>query len=128
MTVYVDAPINVYGRMLMCHMVSPDEAELHAMAAAIGVARRWFQDPLTMALSRPHYYIAKGKRAMAVAAGAREIDRYQMAAISIVARNRLLCRADDFTDPLSALRGKDGRPGHPELARVEAWLTGELAR
>lgn len=121
MTVYVDDAAHRFGRMIMCHMVCPDVAELHSMAARIGVARRWFQDPRTMNVSAPHYDIAKSKRAMAIAAGAREIDRYQMAVMSKVAHYRLLGRDD--MDPLALFR----RTSSPRLPQLEAWLAGELS-
>lgn len=45
MTVYVDdmyrTEMGRYGRMKMSHMIADTEAELHAMAARIGLARRW---------------------------------------------------------------------------------------
>jgi hypothetical protein len=65
MTVYVDDMRAKYGSMVMCHMIADTEAELHAMAARIGVAGKWYQ--------RDHYDIALSKRALAVAAGAQEI-------------------------------------------------------
>jgi hypothetical protein len=114
MTVYVDAAVHRLGRMIMCHMVSPDVEELHRMAAAIGVARRWFQDPRTVpSVSRPHYDVAKSKRALALRRGAVEIDRYQMVAISNHAWN-IYWAAD--RDPLWPLRG------HREGERVRLWL------
>lgn len=75
MSVYVDKAIYGYGRMVMCHMIADTPDELHAMADRIGVARKWFQDPLTMNVSTPHYDICKSKRALAVEAGAIECDR-----------------------------------------------------
>ena len=51
--------------MKMSHMIADTEAELHAMAARIGVARRWYQGD--------HYDVSLGKRALAVKAGAIEI-------------------------------------------------------
>jgi uncharacterized protein DUF4031 len=71
MPVYVDAPIWPYRRMLMCHMMADTLAELHAMADRIGVQRRWFQSRSAV----PHYDICKAKRALAVRAGAIELDR-----------------------------------------------------
>lgn len=70
--VYVDAPIWSYGRMKMCHMLADSEDELHAMAAAIGINRKWFQNE-----RYPHYDICKSKRALAVQNGALEIGRKQ---------------------------------------------------
>lgn len=77
MTVYVDDMRAAYGRMKMCHMMADTLDELHAMADRIGVARSWFQDTM-----RPHYDIALSKRALAIAAGAREVTLRQMAAMA----------------------------------------------
>lgn len=77
MSVYVDAPIWPFGRMMMCHMLADTPSELHAMADKIGVARRWFQR------SRyPHYDICKSKRSKAVALGAVEICRARFVEIA----------------------------------------------
>lgn len=78
MTVYVDDMRAPYGRMIMCHMIADTDDELHAMAARIGVARRWFQKPGT---ARRHYDIALSKRALAVEAGAVEITWRQTGAM-----------------------------------------------
>lgn len=77
MAVYVDAPIHRYGRMLMCHMLADTLEELHAMADRIGIQRKWFQS----AGRYPHYDICKAKRALAVEAGAVEVDREQLVAL-----------------------------------------------
>ncbi|MFD3263123.1 DUF4031 domain-containing protein [Phenylobacterium ferrooxidans] len=125
--VYVDAPIHPYGRMVMCHMVAPWVEDLHAMADRIGVARRWFQDPRTMRVSAPHYDIAKVKRALAISYGAQEVDKYQMSAISKIALYQLPgLELTPRPDPLRILRARDGRPGHWELERVEAWLLDQV--
>ncbi len=73
MSVYVDAPIYFYGRMVMCHLIGDTPEELHQMADRIGVARRWYQAP--PAASFWHYDVCKTKRARAVAAGAVACDR-----------------------------------------------------
>lgn len=73
MSVYVDAPVWPYGRMMMCHMFAENLEDLHAMADKIGVARRWFQNKPGF----PHYDICKSKRAVAVGLGAVEVDRRQ---------------------------------------------------
>lgn len=73
MTVYVDSMRAPFGRMLMCHMIADTEAELHAMADRIGVARRWYQGD--------HYDIAQSKRRLAVEAGAVEITLMQCGAM-----------------------------------------------
>lgn len=67
MTVYVDDMRARYGRMIMCHMLADTEDELHAMAATIGVARRWYQGD--------HYDICLTKRAAAKLNGARDCSR-----------------------------------------------------
>jgi hypothetical protein len=71
MTVYVDDMCARFGRMIMCHMIADTDAELHAMAAAIGVARRWHQAPPR---HDSHYDIALSKRALAVSLGAVEVS------------------------------------------------------
>lgn len=82
MSVYVDAPIWPYGRMMMCHMLADTLDELHAMADTVGVKRKWFQDKPGF----PHYDICKAKRGIAVANGAIEIDRKRF--VELVRRNR----------------------------------------
>lgn len=72
MTVYVDDMRAQYGRMVMCHMLADTDEELHAMAAKIGVARRWHQKAGT---PHSHYDICLSKRAIAVKLGAAEINR-----------------------------------------------------
>lgn len=78
MTVYVDDMRAPYGRMIMCHMLADTDEELHAMAAAIGVARRWHQKPDT---PHSHYDICLSKRAAAVRLGAVEVDRADVARV-----------------------------------------------
>lgn len=70
MSVYVDHPIYRLGRMHMCHMLADSTVELLAMADRIGVQRRWLQKP-----GQPdeHFDVCKAKRALAVAAGAKEV-------------------------------------------------------
>lgn len=70
MSVYVDDMRASFGRMVMCHMVADSDDELHAMAAKIGVARRWHQAPPK---HDSHYDIALSKRAAAIKSGAIEI-------------------------------------------------------
>jgi hypothetical protein len=118
--VYVDAAAHAFGRMIMCHMFSPDLDALHAMADRIGVARRWFQDPRTMPkVSWPHYDIAKSKRALAVAAGAVEVlDRYQFVAMATVVQNAIY---GESCDPLRYFT----RYLAGERQRIADWLAGE---
>jgi hypothetical protein len=70
MTVFVDDMRAPFGRMVMCHMVADTEAELHAMADVIGLARRWYQGD--------HYDVSLAKRALAVRAGAVEVTRVEL--------------------------------------------------
>lgn len=85
MTVYVDdmeAPFKPGHRpgrtYVMCHMIADTEEELHAMAAKIGVARKWYQGD--------HYDIAKSKRAVAIQNGARVISMRQLSAMALMRR------------------------------------------
>lgn len=100
MTVYVDDMRASYRRMIMCHMIGDTEAELHAMAARIGVARRWYQGD--------HYDICLAKRALAVEYGAREITWRQCGM-------------------MVANRKRTGSLGDPETAE-EAFREGLAAR
>lgn len=69
--VYVDNmylfPMGEFGRMKMSHMYADTSEELHVMADAIGVARKWCQHPGTW---REHYDIAMSKRVLALKFGA----------------------------------------------------------
>jgi Protein of unknown function (DUF4031) len=85
MSVYVDGAQNAFGRMKMCHMLADTYEELIAMADKIGVQRKWYQG-LAKA-SSPHFDIAQSKRALAVARGAIEIDRYKL--VEIMKRNKV---------------------------------------
>jgi len=80
MTVYVDNMAAPYGRMKMCHMLADTDEELHAMADAIGVSRRWWQSPEKT--SGSHYDIAMNKRKLALEAGAVEITLRQAASMN----------------------------------------------
>lgn len=73
MSVYVDTAKNTYGHMKMCHMLADTPEELHAMASAIGVARKWFQEPPKASFW--HYDICQSKRSLAMRQGAVECDR-----------------------------------------------------
>ena len=86
MSVYVDMARNRYGRMLMSHMVADTLDELHAMANAIGIERRWFQSGST-----PHYDICQAKRILAIEHGAKVIDRRNL--VTIIRRLRLSGKA-----------------------------------
>lgn len=84
MAVYVDDVRHAFGRMVMCHMWASriDDAgryvealdELLAMADAIGLARRWLQQPPKA--SWVHFDVSLGLKAMAIERGALLTDRY----------------------------------------------------
>lgn len=79
MVVYVDDMRAPYGRMVLCHMVADSDDELHGMADAIGLPRKWFQGD--------HYDVCREKRALAVSLGAREITQRE-AGRMVAARRR----------------------------------------
>lgn len=70
--IYVDKlPATGWGKWNGgAHMLANDLAALHAMADRIGLRRSWFQGDKTFA----HYDLTASKRALAVAAGAVEIE------------------------------------------------------
>jgi hypothetical protein len=70
MAVYVDSANIPYRGQVICHMIGDTLDELHAMADAIGMQRRWFQPR-----SFPHYDVPQEQRAAAVRLGAVEVDR-----------------------------------------------------
>lgn len=72
MTVYVDNMRAPFGRMVMCHMIADSTEELVAMARGIGVDPKWIQKPGT---PREHFDISLSRRALAVRAGAVEVDQ-----------------------------------------------------
>lgn len=78
MTVYVDDTQAPFGRMKMCHMVADTTEELLEMADRIGVDRKWIQKS---GRHDEHFDIALSKRRLAVAAGAIEITRTDLAKI-----------------------------------------------
>lgn len=81
MSVYVDDMRAKYGRMIMCHMIADSDEELHAMAARIGVSRRWWQSPHKS--SGSHYDICMSKRELAVSLGAIEITLRELACMNM---------------------------------------------
>ena len=87
MAVYVDDmylhPVGQFGRMKMSHLIADTDEELHAMAARIGVARRWHQAPPR---HDSHYDIALTMRAKAIRAGAIGISYRQCSLMTMVRR------------------------------------------
>lgn len=87
MTVYVDdmkatfKPSHRPGRTyVMSHMIADTDEELHAMAAAIGVARKWHQGD--------HYDITQSKRALAIKLGAKAISLRELAMMAYERRRK----------------------------------------
>ena len=82
MACYGVQPIFPFGRMKMCHLWADTLDELLAMVDRIGVDRKWIQGHPTLSYGKHrdaswvHFDIAKGKRALAIKAGAIETDRY----------------------------------------------------
>ncbi len=81
MTVYVDdmnkSPLGRFGRMKMSHMIADTSEELRAMADRIGLAHRHVQKEGT---PYEHFDVSMSLRALAVAAGAKEITMRELAA------------------------------------------------
>jgi len=79
MSVYVD-PIFRHGGSIgfrweeSCHMYADTDAELHSMAAAIGMKRAWFQPRGGL----PHYDLVPARRRAAVKLGAVEHSRREL--------------------------------------------------
>ena len=84
MPVYVDAVRTPYRGMIMCHMWADTEDELHAMAGAIGMERRWHQKPPKASWS--HYDVSLTMKRRAIERGAILMDRY--GALEHVARTK----------------------------------------
>jgi len=85
MTTYVDDMRAPFGRMIMCHMIADNDAELLVMADRIGVRQQWHQYPGT---PRSHFDICLSKRALAVRAGAIEISGMKLGRILLARRTR----------------------------------------
>ncbi|QPB08662.1 hypothetical protein KB681_gp50 [Burkholderia phage Mica] len=83
MAVYVDDMRARKGRMVFCHMIADTDEELHAMAARIGVARKWHQAPPR---HDSHYDICLSMRAKAVKFGAIEITWKECGAMNAMRR------------------------------------------
>lgn len=73
--VYVDNFNAPFRNMIMCHMIADTTEELLAMVDKIGVNRKWIQDAGTYS---EHFDICQTKKALAVAAGAKEISMREL--------------------------------------------------
>lgn len=76
--VYIDSFNAPYRGMIMCHMMADTTQELLEMVDKIKVQRRWIQDAGT---PYEHFDICLSKKKLAIAAGAKEIDRKELVAI-----------------------------------------------
>lgn len=74
--VYIDNAAMPLGRMKMAHMLADTLDELHAMADRLGLRRSWFQPRST-----PHYDVSLEKRRLAIALGAKPVDRRELVAV-----------------------------------------------
>lgn len=116
MAVYVDDMRANFGRIVMCHMLADSDEELHAMAAAIGVARRWWQSPEKT--SGSHYDIALSKRALAVAHGAIEITWRQAGMMNMRRRATGSLGTPAEAEAWSAER-RQSRPATPQQGQAD---------
>jgi hypothetical protein len=73
MTVYVDDAVHLWRGRRWAHLMADTLAELHAMAEALGIPRRAFQNKTSGA----HYDVDADLREQALALGAIAISRHQ---------------------------------------------------
>lgn len=103
MAVYVDDVRHRFGRMVMCHMWADTLEELLAMADAIGVQRKWLQQPPKA--SWVHFDVSLGMKAKAIERGAILTDMFgpaefearrkgQTEKLAMIERSRAMRRAD----------------------------------
>ena len=111
MTIYIDDmhryPMGQFGRMKMSHMVADTDDELHAMAAAIGMKRAWFQGD--------HYDVSLGMRANAVRLGAVEVTLKTLAWMCHMRR-----KTGSLPTPEAADENRAAEKASAELAIEEA--------
>ena len=88
MTVHVDGARNGFGRMVMCHMLADTPTELHEMANMIGMKRQWYQSPDKA--SFPHYDLSLTRRKLALANGAKELNRQELSVYMKRVRSALI--------------------------------------
>jgi hypothetical protein len=67
------------GRLVRsCHLIADTLEELHAVAAAAGLRKEWFQKPPKASV--PHYDLTESRREAAIAAGAIALERREFVA------------------------------------------------
>ena len=91
MAVYVDDMQARYGRMIMCHMAADTTEELLALAAKIGINRRWIQHAGTW---KEHFDVCLSKRARAIEFGAIPVTRRDFAKFVMARRSGTGLRAE----------------------------------
>ena len=125
MTVFVDG-ITDYGDVARrrglrstrwAHLTANSPEELHGFAAGIGLGRAWFQNADNV---RWHYDVTPGRRAAALRAGAREIDRRGLADL-MAARRAAGLIGSGWTD------GQTLTLNNSTVTAVEARTTGQGA-
>jgi hypothetical protein len=84
MSVYVDDAVTLWRGQRWAHLMADTLAELHTMAAALGLPRRAFQDKTSGA----HYDVTAALREEAIALGAISISRHHDRALvrAVIAR------------------------------------------
>ena len=84
MSVYVDDAVTLWRGQRWAHLMADTLAELHAMAAGLGLPRRAFQDKTSGA----HYDVTAAMREQAIALGAIPISRHADRALvrAVIAR------------------------------------------
>jgi len=92
MACYVDTVRSYPGKGLrfteFCHLLADTRAELHAMADALGIPSRFFQDHPW----RWHHDLPEQLRAQAVALGAVEVTMHEVGALLRARRGALADR------------------------------------
>ena len=73
MSVYVDDAVHLWRGQRWAHLMADTLAELHAMAEALGIPRRAFQDKTSGA----HYDVTAALREAAIEQGALAISRHR---------------------------------------------------
>ena len=107
--VYVDHMRTPFRRMVMCHLFADTTEELLAIVDQIGVQQKWIQKAGT---PHEHFDICLSKRALAVAAGAKEVGHQEAAAL--FQRKRQAAAGRDLT-----ARPQHGLPNDPIQQQVQ---------
>jgi hypothetical protein len=82
-----------------CHLLADSREELHAMAGALGIPRRFFQDHPW----RWHHDLPEHLRARAVELGAREVSMHEVGALLRAHRSALGADQDEARSSVPAV-------------------------